>query len=483
MFLLLSMGLPLLGALLLAVLRPKNRAVTYAVTLLYTVAGSVFAIVSCWRGSADAVVLFSLGDQITLSLKAYGIGRIFGAMAAFLWPLSTLYGIGYMKHEGGQNTFFVFYQMSFFATLGIAFAADLFTMYVFYELLTLATMPLIAHNSKPDRIAATRKYIVYMLTGASVGFIALAIVLFTGGSVSFLHSGTAGVGQMNPTLARVVFLMALLGFGVKAAIFPLHGWLPAASVAPTPVTALLHAVAVVKAGVFAMMRVSYDLLDASVIRGSWAQYAALAIVLSSILVGSAMAVREQHMKRRFAYSTMSNLSYILLGVVLLTPLGFQGALMHMVFHAVMKITLFCCIGAMMTRADVVYLQEVRGLSRRMPIISAIFLFAAVALCGIPPFIGFQSKWTLATAALACGNGIGVVCCAVLLLSAVLTAIYALTPAILAYCTPRAGVSPKICKAGGCMTAPLLVLCAVMLILAFYPQPLIQVLCLAANGIL
>ena len=483
MLLLLSMGLPLLGAVLLALLRPRKRAIIYAITLLFTTAGSVCALIACWRGNPDAVKLFSIGKQITLSLRLYGVGRVFGAMAAFLWPLSTLYGIGYMKHEGGQCSFFLFYQLSFFATLGIAYAGDLLTMYVFYEMLTLSTMPLIAHGSKPERLEAVKKYVVYMLSGASVGFIAMAIVLFTGGSVQFLHGGSFGVDRLSPTVSRVVFVLALLGFGVKAAIFPLHGWLPAASVAPTPVTALLHAVAVVKAGVFAMMRVSYDLLDASVIRGSWAQYAALAIALFSILFGSAMAVREPHMKRRLAYSTMSNLSYVLLGVVLLTPQGFQAGLMHMVFHAMMKISLFCCVGAMMTRANVTYVQEMRGLSRRMPIISAVFLFCSVCLCGIPPFVGFQSKWALAQAALASGNVIGLICCAVLLISAVFTAIYVLAPAISAYALPRDDMPKEACKAGGCMTAPLLVLSAIMLVLAFYAQPLIQVLNRAANGLL
>jgi multicomponent Na+:H+ antiporter subunit D len=291
-------------------------------------------------------------------------------------------------------------------------------------------------------------------------------------------------GLMSAPLSVVLplFVMGFLGFGAKAAVFPLHSWLPTAGVAPTPVTALLHAVAVVKAGVFAVIRMGYFTFSPDMLRGTWAHAVCLVLAMVSILYGSGMAVREPHMKRRLAYSTMSNLSYVLLGAMMLTPEGLKGGLLHMVYHALMKITLFSCVGAIMVQTGRKYVDGMRGLGKKMPFIMGVYLFAALALTGIPPLVGFQSKWSLASAAVSLGGWMGIASVCVLLLSAVLTAIYMLVPAISAYVLPleKPALPNQSYDPGWRMKTPLLILCVIMLVLIAASQPLADFLGLAAG---
>ena len=426
-----------------------------------------------------------LSENLTISFRLDGLGRVFGGMVAFLWPLSTLYAFEYMAHEGGENHFFGFYLLSYGVTLGIAFAEDMFTLYIFYELLSLATMFLVMHGMKPHGVHSGRKYVYYMLGGAAMAFMALVTVIHFSGTSNFVYGGMPGLAAAPVGVVLVMFVLGFLGFGVKAAVFPFHAWLPTAGVAPTPVTALLHAVAVVKAGVFAVIRMGYYAFSPDLVRGTWAQAVCLVLAMVSILYGSAMAVREPHMKRRLAYSTMSNLSYVLLGAMLLTPAGLQGGLLHMVFHALMKITLFSCVGAVMVQTGRKYVDGLRGLGKKMPLIMGVYLFAALALTGIPPMVGFQSKWALADAAVSFGGWMGVAAVSVLLVSAILTAIYMLVPAISAYVLPLQGeqLKSESYDPGWRMKTPLLILCAVMLILIAASQPLAGYIGQVAGGLL
>ena len=353
---------------------------------------------------------------------------------------------------------------------------------MFYELLTRATLFLVMHGMKPHGVHAGRKYVYYMLGGAAMGFMALTTIIHFSGTSNFVRGGIPAIAMAPDTLILVMFVMGFLGFGAKAAVFPLHSWLPTAGVAPTPVTALLHAVAVVKAGVFAVIRMAYYCFGADEVRGSWAQAVCLILAMVSILYGSAMSVRETHMKRRLAYSTMSNLSYVLLGAMLLTPEGLTGGLLHMVYHALMKITLFSCVGAVMVRTGRKYVDDLRGMGKKMPFIMGVYLFAALALTGIPPLVGFQSKWALAEAALGFGGWLGIAAVAVLLISAVLTAIYMLVPAVAAYAMPLEGDAGK-GDPGWRMKLPLAVTCVVMFILIFASKPLVAYIAKVAAGLL
>ncbi|MBQ7868003.1 MAG: proton-conducting membrane transporter [Clostridia bacterium] len=478
----LSILMPVLGAAVLWLWKPQCARARHIFTIAVTLLTSILTAWCIFTPGSQQFTLLQLTPRLTISFKLDGLGRIFSGMVALLWPLATLYAFEYMEHEGGENTFFGFYMLSYGVTLGIAFAEDLMTLYVFYELLTLATLFLVMHGMKPHGVHAGRKYVYYMLGGAAMGFMALTTVIHFSGTSNFVRGGIPAIAMAPDTLILVMFVMGFLGFGAKAAVFPLHSWLPTAGVAPTPVTALLHAVAVVKAGVFAVIRMAYYCFGADEVRGSWAQAVCLILAMVSILYGSAMSVRETHMKRRLAYSTMSNLSYVLLGAMLLTPEGLTGGLLHMVYHALMKITLFSCVGAVMVRTGRKYVDDLRGMGKKMPFIMGVYLFAALALTGIPPLVGFQSKWALAEAALGFGGWLGIAAVAVLLISAVLTAIYMLVPAVAAYAMPLEGDAGK-GDPGWRMKLPLAVTCAAMFILIFASKPLVAYIAKVAAGLL
>lgn len=478
--LLVSTLIPVLGAALLFLLRPRSAKLRGWLVMVCSLITTACVAWCLFTPGDHPVVLLRLSTLLTVSFRLDGLGRVFAGLVAFLWPLASLYGLEYMRHEGGENHFFGFYLISYAVTLGIAFSEDLMSLYVFYELLSLATLPLVMHGMKAKGVHAGRTYAYYCLGGAALGFMALAAIIYYSGASNFTPGGVAGLAAAPQGVVLTMYVLGFFGFGVKAAVFPLHRWLPEAGVAPTPVTALLHAVAVVKAGVFAVARLTYYSFGADLLRGTWAQTLCMAVALVSILFGSGMAVREQHMKRRLAYSTMSNLSYVLFGVLLMTPQGLAAGLTHMVYHGLMKIALFCCVGAVMIYTGRSDIRQMRGLARSMPFTAAVFLVCGAALVGVPPLIGFGSKWALATAGVASGSWMGVAGAAVLLISAVLTAVYVLVPAISAYALPFEGERVNHDPGWQIKTALCVVLAAV-LVLSFVSQPLGRFLAQAAAG--
>lgn len=482
--LLIALLVPLLGAipLFLQVFHKGKSRDLYIMAVTLLTSGVVAYCL--FTPGAHPLMLLRLTKALTISFKLDGLGRVFGGLVGFLWPIATLYGLEYMRREGGENQFFGYYLLSYCATLGVAFAEDMMTMYIFYELLTLATLPLVMHGMHTQGVNAGHTYMIYCLGGAALGFMALVAVIHYSGSSNFCFGGIAALASAPLEIILPIFVIGFFGYGVKAAVFPVYAWLPAASVAPTPVTALLHAVAVVKAGAFSVIRLCYYCYGPELLKGTWAQTLCLSAAVATIVIGSAMAVREQHLKRRLAYSTMSNLSYVLFGALLLTPEGLQGGLMHMVYHGLMKITLFSCVGAIMLQTGRRYVQELRGLSRKMPFVCAVFLFCAVELVGIPPFVGFQSKWALAVAGLNSGAALGLLGMGALILSAILTAVYLLSPALSAYALPLEPderLTQSRCDPGAYMKVALGLLCAVMLALAFASAPLARFLSAVSLG--
>jgi len=384
----------------------------------------------------DAYPLFSITPKLVVMFRFDGLGRFFGAMVATLWPLTTYYAFEYLSREKFPTGFYMFFLFSYAATLGIAMAGDLITMYCFYELLTLSTMPLVMHTMTKAAIRASKIYLACMLGGSAFAFIGMAVLIACGVPTDFAAGGLAAVGVSAVGGAYlIIFIMAFIGFSVKAAIFPIHDWLIKASVAPTPVTALLHAVAVVKAGVFAGMRLTYYCFGTDILRGTWAQYTVMALAAVTIFYGSSMALKEGHFKRRLAYSTVANLSYILFGVTLMNAAGFSAALMHMLFHALIKILAFFCCGAVLHNTEREFLPELNGLAGRMPVTFACFTVSALALTGFPPLNGFFSKWNLIEAALQSGGGMEIVGAVVILVSALLTAMYMLSVVVRGYFMP------------------------------------------------
>jgi len=469
---LLAIALPVALGALLPVFRLKtgNRNLYLMLATLLTSALCAYAIAV----DIPALRLISLNNKLTITLRLDEQGKIFCALVAFLWPFAMLYAFNYMKDEHKQTSFFSFFLMSYGVTLGIAMSANLLTLYVFYEVLTLTTLPLVMHGGSQKSIRAGLKYLYYSLGGSAFAFIGLAYLVYFGGQTTFVPGGLfKGISLMHTQQLRLGYLLCFLGFSVKASVFPLHGWLPTAAVAPTPVTALLHAVAVVKSGVFAIIRVTYYSFGASVLAGSYAQYIPLALTTFTIVFGCTMALKEKHLKRRLAYSTVSNLSYILFGAMLLSAQGLTAGLMHLIFHALMKIVLFLAVGVYNKRANAYYVDQVRGLGTTLPLLGVVFTLSSLAMTGIPPLIGFISKWALAEAALLIGGPLPLMGVVALLISALLTGIYLMVPAVTMYTRPSQGNQLTPVEAGFKVT--LATLSLVVLALSAYSIPLIDYL--------
>ena len=452
----------------------------YAITA--TVMVALTAAVTLVSMSGESVTLFRFNDMLKIGFRVDGLSTVFGAMVSFLWPLAVVYATEYMKHEGKQKKFFTFYIMTFGVTLAIAFSANMLTLYLCYEMLTFITLPLVMHTTDERSAYAGGKYLVYSVGGASLAFVGMMIVLLNGGSLEFTYGGI-GTLESNTTIL-FAYLLMFAGFGVKAAIFPLHGWLPGASVAPTTVTALLHAVAVVKAGVFAIMRATYYLFGTQLLAGTWAQDIVMSIAIVTICFGSWMALRSKHFKRRLAYSTVSQLSYILLGVTIMTPAGFAGALSHMVFHALMKIVLFYTAGSVLYMNHKEYIRDIEGYGQKMPKTFFCFTVCSLALIGVPPLAGFFSKFSIATAAAELGSRIGFAGICALMFSALFTAMYLLQIVVLAYLPHKDfdyGKLIKVKEAPKAMTMPVVVITAVMVVLSLLSSPLFSFFELVAKG--
>lgn len=462
----------------------KRQFYVGGVALLNTII--MFAVMFLIRPEGDFMLL-NMAGKLSISFHVDGVGCVFGSLVAFLWPIATLYAFEYMKHEGKENSFFTFFTMTYGITVGIAFASNLMTLYLFYELLTFVTLPLVMHGMSKKSVFAGRRYVTYSVGGAAFAFIGIAFILTFGDSIHFVYGGVLNgtYTQVQQQLLRLAYVFTAFGFGVKAAVLPFHRWLPTASVAPTPVTALLHAVAVVKAGAFAIIRITYFSFGTELLKGSFAQYILMAVSLATILFGSAMALKETHLKRRLAYSTISNLSYIVFGASLMTPEGLTGAMTHMIVHGVVKITLFFCAGAVLYKTSKEYVYDMRGMGKRMPVTFACFTLASAALVGVPPLPGFLSKWNLSGAALTTKQPLAIAGIAVLLISAMLTAVY-LFLVVIAACFPskwreQQQKETSYCEANGFMTVPLVLLCVAVVVLGLFSRPLTEVLAKIAEG--
>lgn len=487
-FILLPILFPIVFGALLPVFRFQEKKKRNLYVEIITVITSVLAMGMIFHRPSEDMVILKLAGELAIMFHIDGFGMMFAVLIAFLWPFATIYAFEYMEHDKKDNAFFAFYTATYGVTLGIAFSGNLMTMYMFYEMLTLVTLPLVMHGMERKAVRAGRKYMTFSIGGAAFAFIGFIFVYMLGDTMDFRFGGVFDTGAIagKESLLRAVYVLAVLGFGVKAAIFPFHGWLPSASVAPTPVTALLHAVAVVKAGAFAIIRLTYYSYGADFLRGSYAQYVVMGFAIVTVVYGSARAVKEPHLKRRLAYSTVSNLSYIVYGAALMTPLGMTGAMTHMVAHAFIKITLFYCAGAILHRTGLEYVRDMSGLMKKMPYTVTCFLIAGLGLVGIPPMAGFISKWNLCTAAVAQGSNEALLGCFALLLSAFLTAVYifgflmrAIFPAERADNTLLENATDPTWR----MKLPLAVLSSMVIAVGIFAKPLVEFFCRVAEGLI
>ncbi len=472
-------GLPVLGALPLLIPRfLKCRWMLLLYVEGIVLASSVLTWILLPRGTTEVFHLIHFVNNLSISFKMDGMTMIFAGLVSILWPLATLYAFEYMRGDGQEKTFFMFFTMTYGVTLGIAFASDIMTMYFFYELLTLVTFPLVLHAHNRESVLASRKYLYFSIGGAAFAMMGMIFIMVFGLTTEFMPGGvleSEALTNHMPLLLWIYFF-SFMGFGVKTAIWPLSSWLPQAGVAPTPVTALLHAVAVVNAGAFAIIRLTYYSFGVDYLQGTWVQYACMALAVFTIVYGCSRAVKETHIKRRLAWSTVSNLSYIIFGVTIMTPLGLVGALAHFVFHGFMKICAFLCAGAFMHQTGKSHVYEMNGMGKKMKIVFGCFALSALGLMGVPGFAGFISKWSLAEAAVDSGMPLAYVGIAALLISAFLTAIYMLAVVNRAYFPKKNFDSAAIANVkdpGWQMCLPLIVCAAAVVLLGLFSEPLMS----------
>lgn len=400
---LLVLAVSAIAALLILLAGEKRRNLREGWTLIASLV-KFFIVVSMipavLKGKVIEWTLIELFPGVSLQFRVDAFGLFFATLASCLWIATSAYSIGYMRglQSHAQTRFFFCFALALHGALGIAFSGNLLTLFIFYEILTVSTFPLVAHKETGEAISGGRKYLAYLLSGATLVIFSMGITYSLTGTLDFKDGGfLQGHGSEN--LLRLLFATFILGFGTKAALMPIHEWLPTAMVAPTPVSALLHAVAVVKAGVFCVLRVILYVFGPDLLSGL-----DLGIILAyfasfTILFSGMFALAQDNLKRRLAFSTINNLAIIILGASLLSPSAITGGIFHIAAHGFMKITLFFVAGAIYVKTHKEKVSELDGIGKSMPVTMASFAVAALGIAGIPPMVGFITKWYLCVGSL------------------------------------------------------------------------------------
>ncbi len=437
-------------------------------------------------GKTIEYTIWEIVPNLEIAFRVDGLGMLFGLVASSLWIVTSLYSIGYMRglKEHSQTRFFSFFAVSLSATIGVAFAANLFTLYLFYEMLSLATYPLVTHHQDKEARIGGRTYLTYLLS-TSIGFVLPAMIFVyvkTGSSMDFSSDGFLN-GHIGATEALILLLLFTFGFA-KSGLMPFHSWLPGAMVAPTPVSALLHAVAVVKVGVFCILRVYTGVFGTDFLQSLDLGVVVAWIAAFTIVVSSLIALSQDNLKRRLAFSTVGQLSYIILGAALLSDRAVTGSMTHIAMHAVGKITLFMCAGAVFVATGKKYISQMDGLGKKMPITFAAFSIGALSVIGLPPAGGLISKFYLVTGAMDAGQSALLV---IFLISTILNAAYLLPIGYRAFFPkdPKLAAEPFSWKntqeaSWQCIT-PLSVTAVLAVILFIKPQLLLQLAGLMVGG--
>ena len=422
-----------------------------------------------------ALTVWQMTDKLDLAYHTDDMAKFFAVLISGIWILAAIFSFSYMKHEQNPERFFLFYTMTLGALMSLCFSNNMMTLYLSYEYMTLLTFPLVIHTKSVDAVRAGMKYLGYSIFGAGLGLLGFFFLNSYCITTSFIPGGSLnGLAVAgNEMTLLVVYLLMMIGFGCKAGMFPLQAWLPTAHpVAPSPASAVLSGI-ITKGGVIAILRVTFYLVGADFVRGTWVQTTLLVLSTLTIFMGSMLAYKERLLKKRLAYSTVSQVSYVLFGIFLLHPIGFLGALLQVVYHAIAKNILFFCAGAMIFRTEKTVVTEYSGLGKKMPVIMTAFTIASLSLIGIPPVAGFVSKWYLAECGLLPISGsIGVVGVVILMVSALLTAGY-LLPIVLDAFFKKAEAFDTVKEASYCMTIPLVLLSVVLVLGGIFPFFFIQ----------
>ncbi len=417
---------------------------------------------------------------LAFTLRNDNLASIFSIVFIAVFGLASIFGFEYL-HEHGSETFYAYTLFTLTAILGLCYSRNLFTFYLFYEAMTLLSFPLVLHERTQSAISASIKYLGYSLFGAALVLLGFFIISQFG-SGSFVAGGSLSVGENNKALVLFAAFCILLGFAGKAGLMPLHDWLPTAHPeAPAPASALLSGV-ITKGGVLGIIRVIFYVFGDDFLRGTWVQYTFIILASLTIISGSMLAFREKLLKKRLAFSTVSQVSYVILGVFLLNPIALSGSLLQMIFHSICKVCLFLCAGAFICKTGKTKIAELEGIGQQMPLVTFAFAFASLSLVGLPPFAGFVSKWFLATGALQSLPTYGWLAVAVLLTSAALTGVYLLVPVTKAFFPGQNYILDAKVRCGAYIVLPVLILSLSLLALGLNPDILLKPLTILSNYI-
>ena len=482
--LLIPVLLPIVAGLGLLILNFKERMQRQIYVASVIIVNAALSIIFMFTVPAQKFTFVYFTEKINLTLRVDGMSTVFGMIVSILWIVATFYSFEYMKHEGKEKRYFGFAVMTVGVLTGLSMAGNLMTMYMFYEFMTLITVPLVIHSQGRDALKAGLKYLGYSVFGAGLTLIGFFFLNSYGTSTMFTEGGVLDMAKVagNENALLAIFLVMIIGFGCKAGMMPLQAWLPTAHpVAPAPASAVLSGI-ITKAGILGMIRVTFYLFNPDFLRGTWAQLTIIILALATVFVGSMLAYKEQLLKKRLAYSTVSQVSYVIFGIMILTPQGLSGALLQVIFHAIAKNALFLAAGAIIYKTGAIYVKDLKGMGKKMPIVMWCFTIASLSLIGIPPTGGFVAKWDLAVGALSpeFGGVLGYVGPAVLLVSALLTAGY-LLPIVRDAFFPGKDFDYETLEkkeANAYMTVPLILLCIGVVGLGMFPMGLQQVI----NGI-
>jgi len=469
---------PLVGAgLVMATGKRPNLREAVSFVSAVVLFGIVVSLIPAIRaGQTLTWTLFELLPGLSFTLRADALSMVFALVASFLWTLTVFYSAGYMRglQEHAQTRFNTCFALAIFGAIGCAFSDNLLTLYLFYEIVSITTYPLVAHHQDEEGYEGARKYLVYLTTTAKALILpAMVLIYVLSGTLDFAHDITTGIlpAGVHNTVVVALYIACLLGFA-KNGIMPLHHWLPGAMVAPTPVSALLHAVAVVKVGVFSTVRVMLYVFGTDTMTALNLGLPTAWFVSITILLASVIALSKDNLKSRLAYSTVSQLSYIILGVALLTPHGIEGGIVHIANHAFSKITLFFCAGAIYVATHKKNISEMDGLGRAMPWTFGAFAIASLSMIGVPPVAGFISKWYLVLGAWDAGS-IGLM--VVLLTSTLLNAAYFAPVAYRAFfaAPPPGDADRQYREASPAMVVPLTITAVLSVLIGIFPDFFMQ----------
>lgn len=468
---------PIVAGLIIRFIKAERTRQTFLLGVLLVQVLLVIGL--CMHGTYELNV-WQMNDRLALVFRADGLAKLFACFISVIWLLVGMYSIEYMKHEHDVERFSMFYTMTLGVLMGVSFSGNMMTLYLCYEMMTLITVPLVIHSGTPEAISAGMKYLGYSIFGAGLALIGFFFLNRYCITTEFVGGGTLDWAKVsgNEGLLLWVYLIMMIGFGCKAGMFPLHAWLPTAHpVAPSPASAVLSGI-ITKGGVLAIIRTTYYLFGVDFLRGSWVQTMLLILAIGTVFMGSMLAYKEKLLKKRLAYSTVSQVSYVLFGLMLMNPIGFCGALLQVVYHAVAKNCLFLSAGTIIYKTEKKYVTQLRGIGKQMPIVIWCFAITSLSLIGIPPAGGFVSKWYLAQGALEpFFGGLGILGTAVLLVSALLTAGY-LLPIVSAAFFPGKDFDYKNLEKKEptfYMTIPLIVLAVAALVLGLFPNGLVQII--------